>query len=139
MENAINAVPDAINGAIDLLNEIPGVDIGSMDRISLPRLAKGGVVDRGTLAMVGENGRKAILPLENNKAALKEIAALLADEITRSTATAQGIANNQPVTNNYNFTQTNNSPKALSRWDIYRQTNNQIREFEMRGVLPKNV
>ena len=139
VENAINAVPDAINGAIDLLNEIPGVDIGSMDRISLPRLAKGGVVDRGTLAMVGENGREAILPLENNKAALKEIAALLADEITRSTATAQGIANNQPVTNNYNFTQTNNSPKALSRWDIYRQTNNQIRAFEMRGVLLKNV
>lgn len=139
VENAINAVPDAINGAIDLLNEIPGVDIGSMDRISLPRLAKGGVVDRGTLAMVGENGREAILPLENNKAALKEIAALLADEITRSTATARGIANNQPVTNNYNFTQTNNSPKALSRWDIYRQTNNQIREFEMRGVLPSNV
>lgn len=139
VENAINAVPDAINGAIDLLNEIPGVDIGSMDRISLPRLAKGGVVDRGTLAMVGENGREAILPLENNKAALKEIAELLADEITRSTATAQGIANNQPVTNNYNFTQTNNSPKALSRWDIYRQTNNQIRAFEMRGVLPKNV
>lgn len=139
VENAINAVPDAINGAIDLLNEIPGVDIGSMDRISLPRLAKGGVVDRGTLAMVGENGREAILPLENNKAALKEIAALLADEITRSTATAQGVANSQPVTNNYNFTQTNNSPKALSRWDIYRQTNNQIREFEMRGVLPKNV
>lgn len=139
VENAINAVPDAINGAIDLLNEIPGVDIGSMDRISLPRLAKGGIVDRGTLAMVGENGREAILPLENNKAALKEIAELLADEITRSTAAAQGVANNQPVTNNYNFTQTNNSPKALSRWDIYRQTNNQIREFEMRGVLPKNV
>lgn len=28
------------------------------------------------------------------------------------------------VVNNYNFTQTNNSPKALSRWDIYRQSKN---------------
>lgn len=34
-------------------------------------------------------------------------------------------ANN--VTNVYNFNQTNNSPKALSRWDIYRQSNNLLR------------
>lgn len=31
------------------------------------------------------------------------------------------------VTNVYNFSQTNNSPKALSRWDIYRQSNNLLR------------
>lgn len=30
------------------------------------------------------------------------------------------------VTNNYNFSQTNNSPKALSRLEIYRQTKNQF-------------
>lgn len=30
------------------------------------------------------------------------------------------------VTNNYNFSQTNNSPKALSRLEIYRQTRNQF-------------
>lgn len=134
VENAINTVPDAINGAIDLLNELPGVDIGSMDYISLPRLAKGGIVDRGTLAMVGENGREAILPLENNKAALKEIAALIADEINAGTPT--GRVNNQPVVNTYNFNQTNNSPKALSRWDIYRQSKNLINSLKAEGVLP---
>lgn len=32
----------------------------------------------------------------------------------------------QNVTNNYNFTQNNTSPKALSRIEIYRQTNNQF-------------
>lgn len=31
------------------------------------------------------------------------------------------------VTNVYNFNQTNNSPKALSRWDIYRQSNNLLK------------
>lgn len=134
VENAINTVPDAINGAIDLLNELPGVDIGSMDYISLPRLAKGGIVDRSTLAMVGENGREAILPLENNKAALKEIAALIADEINAGTPT--GRVNNQPVVNTYNFNQTNNSPKALSRWDIYRQSKNLINSLKAEGVLP---
>lgn len=30
-------------------------------------------------------------------------------------------------TNTYNFYQTNNSPKALSRWDIYRQSKNLLR------------
>lgn len=134
VENAINTVPDAINGAIDLLNELPGVDIGSMDYISLPRLAKGGIVDRSTLAMVGESGREAILPLENNKAALKEIAALIADEINAGTPT--GRVNRQPVVNTYNFNQTNNSPKALSRWDIYRQSKNLINSLKAEGVLP---
>lgn len=33
---------------------------------------------------------------------------------------------NTQVTNNYNFYQTNNSPKALSRLEIYRQTKNQL-------------
>lgn len=36
-----------------------------------------------------------------------------------------GLASNS-VVHNYNFTQTNNSPKALSRLEIYRQTKNQI-------------
>ena len=35
--------------------------------------------------------------------------------------------NTSNVTNVYNFNQTNNSPKALSRWDIYRQTNNLLK------------
>lgn len=134
VENAINSVPEAINNAIDLLNELPGVDIGSMDYISLPRLAKGGIVDRSTLAMVGESGREAILPLENNKSALKEIATLIADEMNIGTATQR--INTQPVVNNYNFSQTNNSPKALSRWDIYRQTKNLISNLKNEGAIP---
>lgn len=134
VENAINTVPDAINNAIDLLNELPGVDIDSMDYISLPRLAKGGIVNRSTLAMVGESGREAILPLENNKAALKEIAALIVDEMNIGTATQR--VNTQPIVNNYNFNQTNNSPKALSRWDIYRQTKNLISNLKNEGAIP---
>lgn len=34
------------------------------------------------------------------------------------------------VVNNYTFNQTNNSPKALSRLDIYRQTRNQFRQLQ---------
>lgn len=134
VENAINTVPDAINSAVDLLNELPGVDIGQMDHISLPRLAKGGIIDKKTVAMIGESGREAVLPLENNKAALKEIAALLAAEM--NAGTAAGRVNSQPVMNTYNFNQTNNSPKALSRWDLYRQGKNLINSLRAEGVLP---
>ncbi len=37
-----------------------------------------------------------------------------------------GVAESQSLHNTYNFYQTNNSPKALSRLDIYRQTKNQL-------------
>lgn len=36
------------------------------------------------------------------------------------------ITNNNNNNNTYNFYQTNNSPKALSRWDIYKDTKKQI-------------
>ena len=122
VENAINTIPEAINDAIDLINELPGVDISPIPTVSLPRLAKGGIVDRPTFAQIGEQGQEAIIPLENNKAGLKKIASLLANEIN-SGATAKG---NTTGGNVYNFTQTNNSPKALSRFEIYRQTKNLI-------------
>lgn len=122
VENAINAIPEAINDAIDVINELPGVDISPIPTVSLPRLAKGGIVDRPTFAQIGEQGQEAIIPLENNKAGLKKIASLLVNEMN-SGATAKG---NTTGGNVYNFNQTNNSPKALSRFEIYRQTKNLI-------------
>lgn len=34
--------------------------------MNLPRLAKGGLVDSATIAMIGEEGQEAVLPLEHN-------------------------------------------------------------------------
>jgi hypothetical protein len=47
------------------VNAIPGPqpDIPPIDRISLPRLAEGGIVTRPTIAMIGEAGPEAIIPL----------------------------------------------------------------------------
>ena len=39
-----------------------------------------------------------------------------------SGSTSENVSSNQNVT--YNFNQTNNSPKSLSRFDIYRQSKN---------------
>jgi phage-related protein len=77
IQNTVNSGINLINGAINLINKIPAVSIGKIGALSLPRLAKGGIVDSPTLAEVGEQGREAIIPLENNKGWIKELAAEL--------------------------------------------------------------
>ena len=62
----INGFISAINAAISVLNAIPGVSISKIGKLSVPAMAKGGIVDSATLAMIGENGKEAVVPLENN-------------------------------------------------------------------------
>lgn len=69
IENFINTPIDLLNGFIGVINGAfgwIGVNLGYIDRISLPRLAQGGFVDGATTAMIGEDGAEAVLPLENN-------------------------------------------------------------------------
>lgn len=66
IEKTINKAISLINGAIDLINKLPGVNVSKLTKLSLPRLAKGGVVDSATIAMFGEAGKEAVIPLENN-------------------------------------------------------------------------
>lgn len=82
IERTINVGIGLINGAIGLINKIPGVSIGKLNKLSLPRLAKGGIVDSPTVAEIGENGREAIIPLENNTGWLREVARGLNDYLS---------------------------------------------------------
>lgn len=69
IENFINAPIDLLNGFIGVINDafgFLGVNLGSIPRINLPRLAQGGVVNAATTAIIGEDGQEAVLPLENN-------------------------------------------------------------------------
>lgn len=66
IESTINKAIGLINGAINLINKLPGVSVGKLSTLTLPRLAKGGVVDTATIAMIGEAGKEAVVPLENN-------------------------------------------------------------------------
>ena len=84
IQNTINNAIGIINGAINLINKIPGVKVGNVKTVTLPRLAKGGIVDDPTLAEIGENGREAVIPLENNKGWIKELAAELKDSMLTS-------------------------------------------------------
>lgn len=70
----INGFISAINTAIGVINEIPGVSISKLDKLSVPEMATGGVVDKATLAVVGEAGKEAVMPLENNTGWINELA-----------------------------------------------------------------
>jgi phage-related protein len=78
IKSAINGVIGTINGFIQRINSIritvPGVDIPGVGRVGgfsvgmpnipeIPTLAKGGIVTRPTLAMLGESGPEAVIPL----------------------------------------------------------------------------
>ena len=62
----INGFISALNKAISIINKIPGVDIKKIDMLEVPQMAKGGIVNSATLALFGEQGREAVIPLENN-------------------------------------------------------------------------
>ena len=65
IENVVNGFVGMINSVIGMINKIPGVSLGSIGYVSLPRLARGGIVDSPTVAMIGEAGKEVVMPLEN--------------------------------------------------------------------------
>lgn len=65
IENVVNGFIGMINGVIGMINKIPGVSLGGIGYVSLPRLARGGIVDSPTVAMIGEAGKEVVMPLEN--------------------------------------------------------------------------
>ena len=65
VEKTINSGIKLINNAIWVINKIPGVNISNVSLVSFPRLARGGIVDGPRTVTVGEQGKEAIVPLEN--------------------------------------------------------------------------
>ena len=127
--NKVVSVPfNAINGVLKKIKKVSVAGIKPFDWIStisvpeIPLLAKGGVVRKATQAIIGEDGAEAIVPLERNLGWIRNMARELANELGISTGTVNNSAVKSSVVNN--FYQTNNSPRSLSRVEIYRQTKN---------------
>lgn len=97
--------------------------ISTFEVPSIPELAKGGILKRGQVGLLEGNGAEAVVPLEKNTQGLQKIASLLASNMgaVNPAGAGGGIGGTT-----YNFVQNNNSPKALSRYEIYRQTKNLI-------------
>lgn len=126
--NTVVAFPfNAINGFLDTLRNLsilglqPFSWIGSIAVPQIPLLARGGVLKRGQVGVLEGAGAEAVVPLEKNKL---WISAVAADMLKQLQSTAGMNSSSIATTNNSNFTQIINSPKQLSRIEIYRNTKN---------------
>lgn len=103
-----------------------------------PALATGGIVSAPTTALIGEAGKEAVLPLEQNTDWMDELAYRIGSIVTSdriNTAidrTLNEDGRTVDETKNMQFTQIINSPKALSRKEIYRDTRRLFRMVDRR-------
>ena len=88
----VNAAISGINTMIKTINKVPGVSIPTIGKI--PKLAKGGIIDSPTIAMVGEAGKEAVMPLENNTGWITDLAAKVADRMPQSNS---NVSNDSPI------------------------------------------
>lgn len=103
--NFVIAQPfDFINGILNKIRKIEILGFSPFDGLwdknplpvpQIPMLAKGGVVDGATLAMIGEAGKEAVVPLENNIGWMYKVGEIIANSIL--------------ATNNINSSSTNNT------------------------------
>ena len=115
IKGTITSAIDLINGAIGLINKLPGVSVGYIGGVSLPYLAKGGVLKEGS-AIMAEAGPE-LIQIVNGEAIVTPLT---------------GSARNTPVTEGTGgFTQYLNitSPKALTPYETARQTRNATRQM----------
>lgn len=93
IESAINFIVGGINNIISGFNKVVSwaakvadTDWGGVDlvpAVTLPRvkLANGGITTGSTFAQIGEAGREAVLPLENNLSYLEPLAEMIANKM----------------------------------------------------------
>lgn len=80
INSLLNGITSGVNTAIRALNKLSftvpdwvpsiggkkwGFNISQLSAPKIPYLEKGGIIDQPTLAMVGERGKEAVVPLEN--------------------------------------------------------------------------
>lgn len=107
VETPLNAIIGMINTVIDGLNSFE-IDIPDNDMFGkyagtsfglnighIPYLAKGGVIDSPTLAMVGEAGKEAVVPLENNTGWMDKISETIVNAILAAMQLGNGSITSQ--------------------------------------------
>lgn len=136
----INVLIDGLNLFIKGLNKIqipdwvPGVGGYGLNIPKIPKLYRGGVLEKGQVGLLEGDGTEAVVPLENNRRWIAATAAAMRAALQAEGLMAGGSGSGATV-NNFTFTQTNNSPVALDRLAIYRDTQRQIQQ--MKGVVEK--
>ena len=93
IEKTINKGIGLINDAIGLANKLPGIDVGKVKKLSLPRLAKGGVLEQGQVGILEGSGAEAVVPLERNR----EWIARVAEDMSIMQAERQPVVSNEGI------------------------------------------
>ena len=75
-KTVIRNVIDLVNSMIEKVNKVlpQKYEISKIQYPSWAYMAKGGIVDRATPALIGEAGKEAVMPLENNTGWIDELA-----------------------------------------------------------------
>nr|DAT47334.1 MAG TPA: minor tail protein [Caudoviricetes sp.] len=97
LNTVYNAICGVINSCIEAINKINftvpdwvpvlggrqfgGFNIPKIRPVNIPYLANGGITTGSTLANIGEAGREAVLPLENNTGWMDDLASKLASKM----------------------------------------------------------
>lgn len=92
----IGGAESAINGLVGALNKISvkipswvpeyggkkfGINLKEVDFTRVQYLAKGGIVNSATLSVIGEAGKEAVIPLENNIGWMDKLSAFITSRI----------------------------------------------------------
>lgn len=102
VEGVVNFFIDGLNGAIGIINAIPGVNIKKISRLSIPRFEEGGFPDSASLFFANENGIPEMIGRIGNQTAVANN-----DQITTALTSALVTALNQ-----YDFG-SNSSPTVV--------------------------
>ena len=97
LNTVYNAICGVINACIEAVNKISftvpdwvpglggkqfgGFNLQKIQPVNIPYLANGGITTGRTLATIGEAGREAVLPLENNTGWMDDLASKLASKM----------------------------------------------------------
>lgn len=108
--NAVNGIIDHINGLIRKMNGI-GFDMPDVlggghvgfNIPSIPRLARGGIVDSPTIAQIGEAGPEAVVPLENTSF-VDKLASSLGNAVMSAMSTSLNTSSGFGTENGQNVT-----------------------------------
>lgn len=130
--NRVIAIPfNAINNTLERIRNVSIAGVrpfaGVVTRFNVPQiptLARGGVLGKGQIGLLEGDGAEAVVPLDQNRKWISAVTAELKKTLQGEGMLGAGGATIGGAT--YTFIQNNNSPKALSRLDIYRQTQNQL-------------
>lgn len=150
VKNIFDALVEVIKAPINLLIDGLNVFIRGLNKIKIPdwvpkvggkglhfneisKLAEGGVLKRGQVGILEGSGAEAVVPLEKNRQWIARVVEEFKKQLDISdmkinvninpSASGSMGGQTQSRTTNMTFNQYNNSPKALDRLSIYRETN----------------